>query len=104
MTTEETNSIIKSFSNSLLEANRIASFLCAQWYPQSLLAYPKATIQQALERALVSSTLQGDPETGELLQASLGYLENFIDDEEAYHRNHIIMGKKSYWEALRQKN
>ena len=104
MTTEEIDTIIKSFSNTLLEANHIASFLCAQWYPQSLLAYPKVTIHQALERALVSSNLQGDTETAELLNASLGYLENFIDDEDAYHRNHKIMGRKSYWEALRRWN
>jgi hypothetical protein len=104
MTTEEIDQIIKSLSNTLLQANRLSSFLCAQWYPESLLEYPKTTIQKALERALVSSNLQADTETSELLKASLGYLGNFIDDEEAYRRNHAVMGHKAYWEALRRQN
>ncbi len=86
------------------KSQKFSLFLCAVWYPESLLAYPKETIRKALETALLTYELQGEKETVTLLEAGLANLDNFIDDEEAYNRNHKVMGQKSYWEALRQQN
>lgn len=104
MTNDEIEKIIKSFSNTLLQANKFSLYLCAVWYPESLLEYPKEKIKKAIDIALISHNLKGDIETAELLKASLVYLDNFIDDEEAYIRNHRIMGRKTYWEEINKQN
>lgn len=104
MTNQEAETIVKSFSRTLIFIEELRTVLCPRFLPESLLEYPKDTIQQALQNALNYAELHQDRETIALIKAGMFELTAFIDDEEAYFENHKILGKKAYWELINQQN
>jgi hypothetical protein len=104
MTNDEADKIVKSFSRTLILVEELRLVFCPKVFPQSLLEYPKEKIQQAITNALNFAEHHQDKETAALIKAGLAELVLFIDDEQAYNENHEILGKKEYWELLKQQN
>lgn len=104
MTNEEAETIVKSFSRSLILAEVLRDALCPQYVPESLLEYPKDKIRQALAAALNYATLQKDKKTVAIIQSGIHNLQLFTDDETAYRENHEILGRKEYWDLLNRRN
>ena len=103
MTNAEANKIVKSYSRTLILVEDLRETLCPRYFPESLLEYPKEKIREALQNALNYAELRHDKDTAELIKEGMLNLSLFIEDEEAYHENHQILGRKEYWVRVRKK-
>ena len=94
MTTEETNKIVKSFNQTLIDVFINYALTYVRYtFPSRCLSIPKKT-ELALTSALNYAYLNNDQKTARLLKTVMLELNLFIDDDEAYRENNKVLGRK----------
>lgn len=102
MSYKDAEKIVNAFGKTLEEVQKRRFTDYPLKFPQSLLPYPKEKIKDALIISqkifeIINGKLDKD------LSAGLIFLEDFIDDQEAYKINSRLLKRKEYWEALKKK-